>query len=47
MLSCRGEGLPNLRSKQRGNLLVKIKVDIPRNLTQQQKDKIKKLQNEL
>jgi len=32
VLSCRGEGIPNMRTRQRGNLLMKIKIDIPRNL---------------
>ncbi len=38
VLSCRGEGLPNMRTRQRGNLLMKIKIDIPRNLNDQQKN---------
>jgi curved DNA-binding protein len=38
VLSCRGEGLPNMRSRQRGNLLMKIKIDIPRNLDASQKN---------
>lgn len=33
ILSCRGEGLPNVRTKQRGNLLIRIKVSIPRKLS--------------
>ncbi len=33
VLSCRNEGLPNMRNRQRGNLLINIKVVIPRNLT--------------
>jgi curved DNA-binding protein len=36
VLSCKGEGLPNIRTKQRGNLLIKIKVKIPRNLSVEQ-----------
>jgi curved DNA-binding protein len=32
MLSCRNEGLPGLRNKVRGNLLIRIKVEIPKNL---------------
>ena len=47
VLSCRGEGLPNARTQQRGNLLIKIKIEIPRKLTAEQKLKISKLQNEL
>jgi curved DNA-binding protein len=46
VLSCRHEGLPNMRNRQRGNLLIKIKIFIPRNLTDLQKDKIEKLKNE-
>lgn len=30
ILSCRGEGLPNMRNRQRGNLLIRIKISIPR-----------------
>ena len=36
VMSCRNEGLPNMRNRQRGNLLIKIKVVIPRNLTSAQ-----------
>lgn len=43
VLSCRGEGLPNIRSKQRGNLLIKIQVEIPKNLTESEKRLIKDL----
>lgn len=43
ILSCNGEGLPNIRSKRKGNMLIKIKVDIPKNLTSDQKEKIKLL----
>lgn len=46
-LSCKGEGMPNMRSKQRGNLLIKIKVSIPKNLSKEQIEKIKGLKNEL
>jgi len=45
VLSCRGEGLPNARSRQRGNLFVRIKVNIPRSLTSEQQELIKKIQN--
>jgi len=45
VLSCRGEGLPNMRTRQRGNLLVKIKVSIPRNLSIEQMQKIKVLKD--
>ncbi len=45
ILSCRGEGLPDPRTRQRGNLLVKIKVSIPRNLTEAQKQMIKQVKD--
>jgi DnaJ-class molecular chaperone len=45
VLSCRGEGLPNMRSKQRGNLLIKIKVAIPKNLSIEHLQVIKKLKD--
>ncbi len=38
ILSCRGEGLPNIRTRQRGNLLMKIKIDIPRMLDESQRN---------
>ena len=43
VLSCRNEGIPNMRTKQRGQLLVKIKVQIPKNLTSQQLELINQL----
>jgi curved DNA-binding protein len=46
-LSCKGEGMPNMRSKHRGNLLIKIKIAIPKNLSDQQLKKIKGLKDEL
>ncbi len=36
VFSCRGEGLPNMRTRVRGNLLVKIKVSIPKHLSIEQ-----------
>lgn len=47
VLSCRGEGLPNMRSRQRGNLLIKVKVTVPRHLTDEQKTKIQELSNDI
>jgi DnaJ-class molecular chaperone len=44
-LSCKGEGLPNVRTKRRGNLLIKITVSIPRVLTDEQKTIIENLKN--
>lgn len=43
VLSCRGEGLPNVRSRSRGNLLIKIKVDIPRDLNITQLNLVKQI----
>ena len=37
VLSCRGEGLTNMRTKVRGNLLIKIQIEIPKNLNSEQK----------
>jgi len=45
VLSCKSEGLPNMRSKVRGNLYVRIKVSIPKELTEKQKQLIYRLQN--
>jgi curved DNA-binding protein len=47
VLSCKNEGLPNMNTQRKGNLLVKIKVEIPKNLSKLQLDKIKALKNEL
>lgn len=43
VLSCRGEGLPNMRTKVKGNLMIKIKVMVPKILTQKQKDLIQQI----
>lgn len=43
VFSCKGEGLPHMRTRQRGNLLLKIKVTIPKNLTSEQLETIKQL----
>lgn len=45
VLSCRNEGLPNMRNRQRGNLLIKIKVVVPRNLSPNQIATIESLRN--
>jgi DnaJ-class molecular chaperone len=44
-LSCKGEGLPHPNTMKRGNLLIRIKVQIPKNLTDSQLNIIKKFQN--
>lgn len=45
VLSCRNEGLPSMRNRQRGNLLIKIKVLVPRNLSANQIATIENLRN--
>ncbi len=45
VLSCRGEGLPNARSRIRGNLFVKIKVTLPRSLTVEQQQLIRQIKD--
>lgn len=45
MLSCKGEGMTNIRTRQRGNLLIKILIDIPRNLDQESIKLVKDLRN--
>jgi DnaJ-class molecular chaperone len=44
ILGCRGEGLPNVRSKIRGNLQIKIKAEMP-NLSSEQLKKISDIRN--
>jgi curved DNA-binding protein len=46
-LSCKGEGMPNMRTGQRGNLLIKVKINVPKNLNDEQIKTIKGLKNEL
>jgi len=36
VLSCKGEGLPNPHTNVRGNLLIKVKVKVPKNLNKKQ-----------
>lgn len=43
VLSCKGEGIPNLRSKRRGNLLIKISVSIPKILSNDDRTAIENL----
>lgn len=45
VLSCKQEGLPNVRTRQRGSLLVRIKIDIPKNLSKEQVELIEKIKN--
>lgn len=46
VLSCKGEGLPNMRNRQRGNLLIKLKVHVPQNLSMDQRAHITQLQQQ-
>jgi DnaJ-class molecular chaperone len=45
VFSCKGEGLPHMRTRQRGNLLIKIKVNIPKNLSARQLELIQEFKN--
>lgn len=45
MFGCKGEGLPHMRTRQRGTLLIKIKVDVPANLPAHVMDSIKQIKN--
>jgi DnaJ-class molecular chaperone len=45
VMSCRGEGFPHMRTRQRGNLLIKIKVVVPKDLTISQKQMIEQIKN--
>ena len=45
VMSCRGEGLPQMRTRQRGNLLIKIKVVVPKELTISQKQLVEQIKN--
>jgi DnaJ-class molecular chaperone len=47
VLSCRGEGLPNIRTKKRGNLLIKISVAIPRLLSKEQRSIVENLKSDV
>jgi curved DNA-binding protein len=45
VLSCKGEGLPNVRTKQTGNLLIKVKGKTPKGLMPEDVEKIKNVRN--
>jgi curved DNA-binding protein len=47
VLSCKNEGLPGLRNRARGNLLIKIKVEIPKNLNESQITQLETVRKEL
>lgn len=46
LLSCKGEGLPNVSTKIRGNLQIRIKADIPR-YNEEQRNKLRNIKNGL
>lgn len=46
LLSCKGEGLPNVSTKIRGNLQIRIKADIPR-YNDEQRNKLRNIKNGL
>ena len=43
VLSCKGEGLPNVRTRQRGNLLIKLKVNVPKTLTKEEEQLVRQI----
>lgn len=45
LLSVRGEGFPSVHGRSRGNLHVKLAVEIPKNLTAHQKDLLEQFAN--
>jgi len=45
VLSCRGEGIPHHKSGVRGNLLIRVKVKIPKNLNENQKQLLEQAKN--
>jgi DnaJ-class molecular chaperone len=45
VLSCKGEGIPNIRSRIKGSLLIKVNVEIPRNLTPTQLNAVRDIKN--
>jgi len=47
LLSCKGEGLPDINSKKRGNLLIKLVIEIPNNLSAKQEQLLKQIKNEV
>jgi len=45
VLSCRGEGLPNMKTRTKGSLMIRIKIDIPKFIPEQYQDVIKRLRD--
>jgi DnaJ-class molecular chaperone len=47
VFSCKGEGLPDMRTRQRGNLMLKLKVKVPTTILPEHAELIKHIKNEL
>ncbi|MFH0907097.1 MAG: molecular chaperone DnaJ [bacterium] len=45
MIKLRGKGMPELYSRTKGDLIIKIQVNVPKNLSSKQKKAIKELRN--
>jgi curved DNA-binding protein len=45
ILSCKGEGMISIRTGQRGNLLIKIHIDIPRKLNETEINMVRQLKS--
>ncbi len=45
VLSCNSHGLPHIRSKHRGELLKRIKVMVPRNISEEMLEKVKNIKD--
>lgn len=45
ILNCKNEGLPDVRTKQRGNLLIKVSINIPKKLSEKERTVIQNLKN--
>lgn len=45
VVRCQGYGLPQMRTRQRGNLLIRVKIEIPKNLNDNQKEIINRLKD--
>jgi DnaJ-class molecular chaperone len=47
ILTCQEQGLPNSRSKRRGLLFIRLRIEIPKNLSPAQRNLIQQIKNEL
>lgn len=45
MFSCRGEGMPDVQGRGKGNLFVRLKITVPKVATEEQKRKIMEMKN--